>query len=172
MVIKKRICAVKFSFSLLFSVSRQPMLFSCRPLYCTAMLNLSLCLTGFRNKEEMVGSFSILIFIQIFRFRCNISHTSIIWIQTKNVEVINLRHGRWCWVWCWVFAVYSGCRRTWWIWSITWVEQSGKTSAPRLLILLHTPPMERSTGFVHHNSFLSLLRTCNVNSGEGPVAIT
>ncbi|XP_034386232.1 protein ECT2 isoform X1 [Cyclopterus lumpus] len=27
--------------------------FSCRPLYCTTMLNLSLCFTGFRNKEEV-----------------------------------------------------------------------------------------------------------------------
>ncbi|XP_037554089.1 protein ECT2 [Nematolebias whitei] len=31
----------------------EPLHFSCRPLYCTAMLNLSLCFTGFRNKEEM-----------------------------------------------------------------------------------------------------------------------
>uniref|UniRef100_A0A3P9KRD4 Epithelial cell transforming 2 n=1 Tax=Oryzias latipes TaxID=8090 RepID=A0A3P9KRD4_ORYLA len=35
------------------AAKEEPMLFSCRPLYCTAMLNLSLCLTGFRNKEEM-----------------------------------------------------------------------------------------------------------------------
>ncbi|XP_034036252.1 protein ECT2 [Thalassophryne amazonica] len=32
---------------------REPLLFSCRPLYSTTMLNLSLCFTGFRNKEEM-----------------------------------------------------------------------------------------------------------------------
>ncbi|XP_013863499.1 protein ECT2 isoform X6 [Austrofundulus limnaeus] len=31
----------------------EPLHFSCRPLYCTTMLNLSLCFTGFRNKEEM-----------------------------------------------------------------------------------------------------------------------
>uniref|UniRef100_A0A3Q0R4B0 Epithelial cell transforming 2 n=1 Tax=Amphilophus citrinellus TaxID=61819 RepID=A0A3Q0R4B0_AMPCI len=31
----------------------EPLQFSCRPLYCTTMLNLSLCFTGFRNKEEM-----------------------------------------------------------------------------------------------------------------------
>ncbi|CAK6969725.1 protein ECT2 isoform X2 [Scomber scombrus] len=31
----------------------EPVPFSCRPLYCTTMLNLSLCFTGFRNKEEM-----------------------------------------------------------------------------------------------------------------------
>lgn len=33
----------------------QPLLFSCRPLYSTTMLNLSLCFTGFRDKEEMVS---------------------------------------------------------------------------------------------------------------------
>ncbi|XP_039985191.1 protein ECT2 isoform X2 [Xiphias gladius] len=31
----------------------EPLHFSCRPLYSTTMLNLSLCFTGFRNKEEM-----------------------------------------------------------------------------------------------------------------------
>ncbi|XP_005940521.1 protein ECT2 isoform X2 [Haplochromis burtoni] len=31
----------------------EPLQFSCRPLYSTTMLNLSLCFTGFRNKEEM-----------------------------------------------------------------------------------------------------------------------
>ncbi|XP_054452245.1 protein ECT2 isoform X4 [Anoplopoma fimbria] len=31
----------------------EPLQFACRPLYCTTMLNLSLCFTGFRNKEEM-----------------------------------------------------------------------------------------------------------------------
>uniref|UniRef100_A0A1A8PS41 Epithelial cell transforming sequence 2 oncogene n=1 Tax=Nothobranchius rachovii TaxID=451742 RepID=A0A1A8PS41_9TELE len=31
----------------------EPLHFSCRPLYCTAMLSLSLCFTGFRNKEVM-----------------------------------------------------------------------------------------------------------------------
>ncbi|KAJ0065611.1 hypothetical protein NL108_013743 [Boleophthalmus pectinirostris] len=31
----------------------EPLPFSCRPLYSTTMLNLSLCFTGFRNKEEM-----------------------------------------------------------------------------------------------------------------------
>ncbi|XP_054916445.1 protein ECT2 isoform X4 [Poeciliopsis prolifica] len=35
------------------AAQEEPLHFSCRPLYCTAMLNLSLCLTGFRNKEEM-----------------------------------------------------------------------------------------------------------------------
>ncbi|XP_024114813.1 protein ECT2 isoform X2 [Oryzias melastigma] len=35
------------------AAKEEPLLFSCRPLYCTAMLNLSLCLTGFRNKDEM-----------------------------------------------------------------------------------------------------------------------
>ncbi|XP_016528253.1 protein ECT2 isoform X5 [Poecilia formosa] len=35
------------------AAKEEPLHFSCRPLYCTAMLNLSLCLTGFRNKEEM-----------------------------------------------------------------------------------------------------------------------
>uniref|UniRef100_A0A3B4BD08 Uncharacterized protein n=1 Tax=Periophthalmus magnuspinnatus TaxID=409849 RepID=A0A3B4BD08_9GOBI len=33
----------------------EPLPFSCRPLYSTTMLNLSLCFTGFRNKEEMVS---------------------------------------------------------------------------------------------------------------------
>lgn len=33
----------------------QPLLFSCRPLYSTTMLSLSLCFTGFRDKEEMVS---------------------------------------------------------------------------------------------------------------------
>uniref|UniRef100_A0A8C6M5N8 Epithelial cell transforming 2 n=1 Tax=Nothobranchius furzeri TaxID=105023 RepID=A0A8C6M5N8_NOTFU len=31
----------------------EPLHFSCRPLYCTTMLSLSLCFTGFRNKEMM-----------------------------------------------------------------------------------------------------------------------
>ncbi|XP_054646552.1 protein ECT2 isoform X2 [Dunckerocampus dactyliophorus] len=31
----------------------EPIPFSCRPLYSTTMMNLSLCFTGFRNKEEM-----------------------------------------------------------------------------------------------------------------------
>ncbi|XP_061832048.1 protein ECT2 isoform X1 [Nerophis lumbriciformis] len=31
----------------------EPIPFSCRPLYSTTMLNLSLCFTGFRNKEQM-----------------------------------------------------------------------------------------------------------------------
>nr|XP_043900601.1 protein ECT2 isoform X2 [Solea senegalensis] len=31
----------------------EPLPFSCRPLYSTTMMNLSLCFTGFRNKEEM-----------------------------------------------------------------------------------------------------------------------
>ncbi|XP_033937819.1 protein ECT2 isoform X1 [Pseudochaenichthys georgianus] len=31
----------------------EPLQFSCRPLYSTTMLNLSLCFTGFRNKEEI-----------------------------------------------------------------------------------------------------------------------
>uniref|UniRef100_A0A3B5PZ81 Epithelial cell transforming 2 n=1 Tax=Xiphophorus maculatus TaxID=8083 RepID=A0A3B5PZ81_XIPMA len=35
------------------AAKEEPLHFSCRPLYCTAMLNLTLCLTGFRNKEEM-----------------------------------------------------------------------------------------------------------------------
>lgn len=35
------------------AAKEEPLLFSCRPLYCTTMLNLSLCFTGFRNKEEM-----------------------------------------------------------------------------------------------------------------------
>lgn len=39
-----------------FLLLLQPLHFSCRPLYCTTMLNLSLCFTGFRNKEEMVRS--------------------------------------------------------------------------------------------------------------------
>ncbi|XP_054241692.1 protein ECT2 isoform X3 [Indicator indicator] len=32
----------------------EPLPFSCRPLYCTSMLNLVLCFTGFRKKEELV----------------------------------------------------------------------------------------------------------------------
>lgn len=40
---------------LIVSFFPQPLLFSCRPLYSTTMLNLSLCFTGFRDKEEMVG---------------------------------------------------------------------------------------------------------------------
>ncbi|XP_044055564.1 protein ECT2 isoform X9 [Siniperca chuatsi] len=35
------------------AAKQEPLQFSCRPLYCTTMLNLSLCFTGFRNKEEM-----------------------------------------------------------------------------------------------------------------------
>ncbi|XP_041861527.1 protein ECT2 isoform X2 [Melanotaenia boesemani] len=35
------------------AAKKEPLQFSCRPLYCTSMLNLSLCFTGFRNKEEM-----------------------------------------------------------------------------------------------------------------------
>lgn len=31
----------------------EPLQFSCRPLYSATMLNLSLCFTGFRNKEEI-----------------------------------------------------------------------------------------------------------------------
>ncbi|KAM5334637.1 protein ECT2 isoform 7-T8 [Glossophaga mutica] len=32
----------------------KPLPFSCRPLYCTSMMNLVLCFTGFRKKEELV----------------------------------------------------------------------------------------------------------------------
>ncbi|KAH0624163.1 hypothetical protein JD844_007619 [Phrynosoma platyrhinos] len=32
----------------------EPLPFSCRPLYCGSMLNLVLCFTGFRKKEELV----------------------------------------------------------------------------------------------------------------------
>ncbi|XP_044887187.1 protein ECT2 isoform X5 [Mauremys mutica] len=32
----------------------EPLPFSCRPLYCASMLNLVLCFTGFRKKEELV----------------------------------------------------------------------------------------------------------------------
>uniref|UniRef100_A0A8C5K0Z5 Ect2 oncogene n=1 Tax=Jaculus jaculus TaxID=51337 RepID=A0A8C5K0Z5_JACJA len=32
----------------------EPLPFSCRPLYCTSMINLVLCFTGFRKKEELV----------------------------------------------------------------------------------------------------------------------
>ncbi|KAM9848588.1 protein ECT2 [Aulostomus maculatus] len=35
------------------TLKEEPIPFSCRPLYSTTMLNLSLCFTGFRNKEEM-----------------------------------------------------------------------------------------------------------------------
>uniref|UniRef100_A0A7N8YCA0 Epithelial cell transforming 2 n=1 Tax=Mastacembelus armatus TaxID=205130 RepID=A0A7N8YCA0_9TELE len=35
------------------AAKREALHFSCRPLYSTTMLNLSLCFTGFRNKEEM-----------------------------------------------------------------------------------------------------------------------
>ncbi|XP_028259456.1 protein ECT2 isoform X3 [Parambassis ranga] len=35
------------------AAKEEPLLFSCRPLFSTTMLNLSLCFTGFRNKEEM-----------------------------------------------------------------------------------------------------------------------
>ncbi|XP_044800616.1 protein ECT2 isoform X7 [Bubalus bubalis] len=31
----------------------EPLPFSCRPLYCTSMMNLVLCFTGFRKKEEL-----------------------------------------------------------------------------------------------------------------------
>ncbi|KAM7388774.1 hypothetical protein PAMP_024924 [Pampus punctatissimus] len=33
----------------------EPLPFSCRPLYSTTMLNLALCFTGFRNKDEIKG---------------------------------------------------------------------------------------------------------------------
>ncbi|XP_030072710.1 protein ECT2 [Microcaecilia unicolor] len=32
----------------------EPLPFTCRPLYCTSMLNLVLCFTGFRRKEELI----------------------------------------------------------------------------------------------------------------------
>uniref|UniRef100_A0A672Z357 Epithelial cell transforming 2 n=1 Tax=Sphaeramia orbicularis TaxID=375764 RepID=A0A672Z357_9TELE len=35
------------------AAKEEPLLFSCRPLYSTTMLNMSLCFTGFRNKEEI-----------------------------------------------------------------------------------------------------------------------
>uniref|UniRef100_A0AAQ5XTY6 Epithelial cell transforming 2 n=1 Tax=Amphiprion ocellaris TaxID=80972 RepID=A0AAQ5XTY6_AMPOC len=35
------------------AAKEEPLHFSCRPLYSTTMLNVSLCFTGFRNKEEM-----------------------------------------------------------------------------------------------------------------------
>ncbi|KAM6921204.1 protein ECT2 [Xenentodon cancila] len=35
------------------AAKEEPLQFSCRPLFCTTMLNLTLCFTGFRNKEEM-----------------------------------------------------------------------------------------------------------------------
>ncbi|XP_034563834.1 protein ECT2 isoform X4 [Notolabrus celidotus] len=35
------------------AAKEEPLQFSCRPLYSTTMLNMSLCFTGFRNKEEM-----------------------------------------------------------------------------------------------------------------------
>ncbi|XP_053710341.1 protein ECT2 isoform X1 [Synchiropus splendidus] len=35
------------------ALKEEPLPFSCRPLYSTTMWNLSLCFTGFRNKEEM-----------------------------------------------------------------------------------------------------------------------
>ncbi|XP_069007172.1 protein ECT2 [Embiotoca jacksoni] len=35
------------------AAKEEPLQFSCRPLYSTTMMNLSLCFTGFRNKEEM-----------------------------------------------------------------------------------------------------------------------
>lgn len=50
--------------------------------------------------------------------------------------------------WCVYLFVFSLCRRTWWIWFITWVGPSGKTSAPRLLISSLTLLMERNTGCV------------------------
>nr|XP_033711378.1 protein ECT2 isoform X4 [Tursiops truncatus] len=33
----------------------EPLPFSCRPLYCTSMMNLVLCFTGFRKKEELIA---------------------------------------------------------------------------------------------------------------------
>ncbi|XP_070099380.1 protein ECT2 isoform X9 [Equus przewalskii] len=33
----------------------EPLPFSCRPLYCTSMMNLTLCFTGFRKKEELIA---------------------------------------------------------------------------------------------------------------------
>ncbi|XP_075901030.1 protein ECT2 isoform X3 [Nelusetta ayraudi] len=35
------------------AAKEEPLQFACRPLYSTTMLNLSLCFTGFRDKEEM-----------------------------------------------------------------------------------------------------------------------
>ncbi|XP_068599492.1 protein ECT2 [Brachionichthys hirsutus] len=35
------------------AAKEEPLPFSCRPLYSTTMLNLSLCFTGFRHKDEM-----------------------------------------------------------------------------------------------------------------------
>ncbi|XP_061095254.1 protein ECT2 [Conger conger] len=37
----------------------EPLPFSSRPLFCTAMLNLALCFTGFRRKEEVVNLVSL-----------------------------------------------------------------------------------------------------------------
>ncbi|XP_060249576.1 protein ECT2 isoform X6 [Ovis aries] len=33
----------------------EPLPFACRPLYCTSMMNLVICFTGFRKKEELVA---------------------------------------------------------------------------------------------------------------------
>ncbi|XP_031430903.1 protein ECT2 isoform X3 [Clupea harengus] len=37
------------------AAKEEPLPFSCRPLYSTTMLNLSLCFTGFRKKDEVVN---------------------------------------------------------------------------------------------------------------------
>uniref|UniRef100_A0A3Q2CVT4 Epithelial cell transforming 2 n=1 Tax=Cyprinodon variegatus TaxID=28743 RepID=A0A3Q2CVT4_CYPVA len=37
------------------AAKEEPLHFSCRPIYCTAMLTLTLCFTGFRNKEKLVN---------------------------------------------------------------------------------------------------------------------
>ncbi|XP_061681530.1 protein ECT2 isoform X2 [Syngnathoides biaculeatus] len=40
-------------------LKEEPIPFSCRPLYSTTMMNLSLCFTGFRNKEELKNLVSL-----------------------------------------------------------------------------------------------------------------
>uniref|UniRef100_A0A8C0JV18 Epithelial cell transforming 2 n=1 Tax=Canis lupus dingo TaxID=286419 RepID=A0A8C0JV18_CANLU len=51
----------------------EPLPFSCRPLYCTSMMNLVLCFTGFRKKEELVSilkpSIQGIIFFQPNKFK-------------------------------------------------------------------------------------------------------
>uniref|UniRef100_A0A8C2N8B5 DH domain-containing protein n=1 Tax=Capra hircus TaxID=9925 RepID=A0A8C2N8B5_CAPHI len=51
----------------------EPLPFACRPLYCTSMMNLVLCFTGFRKKEELVIFSLIFLYILMQLFKVAVS---------------------------------------------------------------------------------------------------
>ncbi|XP_003499838.1 protein ECT2 isoform X1 [Cricetulus griseus] len=57
----------------------EPLPFSCRPLYCTSMLNLVLCFTGFRKKEELVNLVTLVHHMGgVIRKECNSKVTHLV----------------------------------------------------------------------------------------------